>query len=224
MSKCTGKSLAQTQRDALIDAVDRRGRKTANIWLLREPSTGKDVVLVGDLRMEHFFATEGDPTVDRAEYESAPVEAGEATVKFDAVVDFRDGHRECRQVQRVALPEDAPELAPTRAAAQRLGGRYVVVTTRELDAQRQRIQNWQRALPALNRCAHRPLELVEFEVLARISAGKPSTIGELCAALERDPALLVAATVRLMRKRALASDMDCKPWGRDTRITRADAA
>jgi hypothetical protein len=224
MSKCTSKSLAQTQRDALVEAFERRGRKTANIWLLTSPSTGKDVVLVGDLRMEHFFAAEGDPAVERVEYEPAPIAAGAATVTFDAVVDFLDGHRECRHVRRASLPEDAPEHATARVAAQRLGGRYVVVTTRDLDAQRQRIQNWQRALPALNRCAHRPIELVEFEVLARVPGGKPSTIGELCSALEQDPALLVAATVRLVRKRALKSDMDTKPWGRNTCLMRGEAA
>jgi len=224
MSKRTGKSLAQTQRDALVDEVERRGRKTANIWLLREPSTGKDVVLVGDLRMEHFFATEGDPALDRAEYGPAPIAAGDNVVKFDAVVDLRDGRRECRQIRRRVPAEHASEQASATEAAQRLGGRYVVVTPRELDAQRQRIQNWQRALPALNRCAHRPLELVEFEVLARVPPGRPATIGELCAALERDPALLVAATVRLVRKRALTSDMDSRPWGQNTRVARANAA
>lgn len=224
MARRNGKSLAQTQRDGLIDAVERRGRKTANIWLLREPITGNDLVLVGDLRMEHFFATEGDPKVTKAVYTPQPADGEGRPVQFDAVVDFCDGRRECRHVRRAVTEEESAPATPANIAAKSLGGRYIVVTTRELDTHRQRVQNWQRALAALNRCSHRPLELVEFEILARVDPNHPTTLGELCEALTQDPALLVAATVRLLRKRTLASDLDDKPWSRNTRITRERAA
>ena len=224
MSKRNGQSLAQSRRDALMETVGRRGRKTANIWLLKEPLTGKDVVVVGDLRMEHFFATEGDPEVANVVYDPQPVEVADQSVQFDAVVDFQDGHRECRNVRRTAAGDVSEETSSTTLAAQRLGARHVVVTTRELDAHRQRVQNWQRALAALNRCRHRPLELLEFEILTHMGPGGATTIGDLCQALVQDPALLVAATVRLVRKRALSSDMDHKPWSRSTRIAREHAA
>jgi len=213
MSK-RSKSLAQSHRDALMETVGQRGRKTANVWLLKEPLTGRDVVVVGDLQMEHFYALEGDPEVANAAYDPEPVRS----VQFDAIVDFRDGKRECRHVRRAAMVEDVP--GSNALAAERLGGRHVVVTTRELDVHRQRVQNWQRALAALNRCRHRPLELVEFEVLTHVGPGRPVTIGDLCEALTQDPALVVAATVRLVRKRALSSDMDFKPLNRNTRVAR----
>lgn len=222
MSKRSGKSLAQSQRDALMETVGRRGRKTANVWLLKEPLTGKDVVVVGDLRMEHFFAIEGDPEVAKAVYNPKPVEVTDQSVQFDAVIDFRDGHRECRQVRRAVVVEDVPESVAM--AAERLGGRHVVVTPRDLDVHRQRVQNWQRALAAVSRCGHRSLELLEFEILALVGPGQSTTIGDLCEALTQDPALLVAATVRLVRKHALSSDLDHKPWSRNTRIAQEHAA
>lgn len=223
MPKCT-KSLAQTRRDKLIDRVERRGRRTANIWLLKQPLTGRDLVLVGDIRMEHFFFMEGDPAVDRVEYEPSSVDTAEASISFDCVVDYRDGHRECHQVRHAPLQENSPAQKHGAAAAKRLGGTHVVVTTKDLDSQRQRIHNWQRAIAALNRCNRRPLELIELEILTYVESDRSTTIGQLCEALERDPALVVAATVRLLRKRTLSSDMDQKPWSRHTRIVREDAA
>ena len=122
MAEKRRKTLAQLRRNSLIEAVARRGKKTANIWLLSEPITGRDIVLTGDLRMEHFYACEGDPSVAKVDYAPDPISAGAAPgdgeVTFDAVVEFRGRQRECRHIRRLQPNEsgDARQLAATSAA------------------------------------------------------------------------------------------------------------
>ena len=223
MSK-PGNSLAQSRRDALVAAVGKRGKKTANIWMLYDPITRDDIVIVSDPRMEHFYACQGDSDILASDFDPAPVQfvvAGETRiVRFDATVLFRDGHRECRHVRTSNKDvADFEKRALATAAAESVGACYVIVTLEDLDAQQQRVQNWRRALSVLQRCRRRPLEVVELALCARLASDEKLSLGKILDQFTNSPAAIVlASAVSLLCKRALRSDLDTKPWSRHTLV------
>ncbi|HEV2682371.1 MAG TPA: hypothetical protein VGV14_17845 [Rhodanobacter sp.] len=177
-------SLAQSRRSDLVNAICHRGKKLSNIWMVYSAIRDQEVVLVGDLRVEHFYACEGDPTIRTVEYRPEPVLIGSPpqTVQFDAVVRFADGHSECHDV--TYFPLSAKDDAVARmtlgqrvAAAATIAASYREITTDELDAYHMRIQNWGRALQFVAQCRRRPLEFIEFSVVARVRSHGEASLG-----------------------------------------------
>jgi len=228
MSK-PGNSLAQSRRDALVAAVEKRGKKTANIWMLYDPVKHDDVVIVSDPRMEHFYACQGDPDILSSDFEPESVQfvvAGETrNVRFDATVLFRDGHRECRHVRTSNNDRaDIEKRTLAAAAAESVGASYVIVTLEDLNSQQQRIANWTRALGVLHRCRRRPLEVLELALNACLASREKLSLGSILDQFANSPAAIVlAAVVSLLCKRALQSDLDTKPWSRHTLVWKVEA-
>lgn len=223
---------ARQRRDALVTAVKQRGRANANLWYVYDPGRRTSVVLVGDLAHELFLATEGDPAVVLASYEKVEAEYvadGVArTVTFDALVMLANGHRECRDAHETALgtdPRSEALLAHKRAGAAALGAAYVEWLPADLDRLRQRIRNWSRAIAALARCRGAALAYVEGLIRLHVAANERQTLGELVEALaaHASAAIVIAATVSLLRQRAVGSDLDSHTWCLHTAIWQVPA-
>lgn len=203
----------------------------SNIWVVHAMQDPRRIALLGDLRHEHFYYTEGDPSVDRVDYWVTPVTTtldreGDRPIIFDAIVTRSDGQCECRRVASRKLDPgaeaDAHVLERLRAAARRHGGTAVEVTPEQLDQNATRVWNWVRLIGAYQRARDHSLTIVEACVLARVSSGAVRSVGELLTALPSDPpALVLASLAKLLRQRRLCSDLDHGTWSRSTMIWEA---
>ena len=226
MEKKKVKSLAQSRRRRLVGDKPFATTKHSNIWVLRSFQSNKVIVLTGDLRIEHYYLCEGDPEVADVDFNPAPVHVAydgvSQEVRFDTIVTFRDGKKECRDVRQTKRSQEIlSDLAASQLrllAAASVAATYIEICQDVLDANRQRILNWGRAIPAFQRCRHRPLQLLEHIVIARLGDGKATSIGEFILAIQDSPALIVAAVVSLLRKRALVSDLDSRTWGKHSKV------
>lgn len=217
-------SLAQLRRNHLARRRGIGDPRKQNIWVIRSFDCPR-IVLVGDLRLDHFFFTEGDPSVATATYDSADNDQspGYGAVGFDAIVTYRDGRRECRAVRALTADRSTPALEAQFqscvSAAYRMAASYVEITAADLDRAQQRIRNWERLLAAYRRCAHRPLEMPEQRVLLGLARAGQVTFREMTAWFSDDePALLAAAVARLLRKRKIVGDLDSATWSMNTRL------
>lgn len=226
MSQKKVKSLAQSRRRRLVGDKPLAGSKHSNIWTVRSFHSSEMIVLIGDLRIEHYYFCEGDPEVEDADYGPAPMkvtyDGASHEIRFDAVVTLRDGKKECRDVRPKKrsreIVSDLAALQLRLLAAASVTANYVEICPDVLDASRQRILNWSRAIAAFQRCRHRPLQLLEHIVIARLSDGEAACIGELILSMQEPPALIVAAVVSLLRKRALVSDLDSRTWSKHSKV------
>lgn len=217
---------AQRRRTAgsRLDNTDVR----SGIWVVHTMHDCKRVALLGDLRHEHFYFTEGDPCVDSAEYDPPPVcttldRAGEPPVRFDAVVTRTDGGRECRLVVserwNAEVAGDHDRLERHHAASRRLSGTFVQVAAVELEAHRVRVTNWPRVIGAYMRCRHRSLAVVEAATMAALPRNEEITIQDVLTKVSYEPmAIVVASIASLLRSRRIVSDLDRQTWGRFTRL------
>lgn len=224
----TSKSPARMQRQRTAGNRDDNADVASGIWVVHAMHDRRRIPLLGDLRHEHFYFTEGDQSVDRSEYIVEPVKTTldgpkDEPVVFDAVVTKEDGSIECRLVRsrRLDLTDGAESAIRERhvAAARRLGGVLVEVITADLDAAQMRIWNWVRVLGAYHRADGHSLTMATASIQGRLCSGRVWTIGDLLDAHVADaPAIVTAAIARLLRERLLASDLDTASWCRHTRI------
>jgi hypothetical protein len=217
-------SLVQLRRGHLAKPAGRGDPRKKNIWVVHGFDDSR-IVLVSDLRLDHFFFTEGDPAVTEADYLSADSDRilGADGICFDAVVTHRDRHRECRLVLGAATdasdPGQAERMKFRTFAARQMGATYVEITATELDSAQQRIRNWERLLAIHRRCRHRHLGVLEQVVLARITQQGAATVQEVLGWFtDESPALLVASVAHLLRSRKLTSDLDSSAWSMHTRL------
>ena len=216
MGRKKAKSPAQEARARYLQANGLKGSPNANIWFTKCPRTAKDIVLIGDSRIEHFYACEGDPAVQKVTYgieeEAVVINGNTLPVRFDARVEYTDGRIELRTVGDKAPTKgqgDALKLQACITAAERLGGTYRSIPLRELDAQKQRIMNWRRALRFFRACKGHPLGEAEAAVAAHLHQYRRRTIGQLLEGLPSiEGPILIGALVSLLHKRVLASDLD----------------
>ena len=94
--------LGTRLRGKLADAYEVRGHQTSNLWYVYSPRTDRDWLLKDDLKWAHFLLAESDPHIKDINY-SPPAEIvriGDEgqTTEFDAVVTFKDGLTEWREV------------------------------------------------------------------------------------------------------------------------------
>lgn len=203
----------------------------SNIWVVHAMLDPRRIALLGDLRHEHFYYTEGDPTVDRVDYWVPSVtttldRGDERPITFDAIVTRYDGQRECRRVgsRRLdpSVEAEARVLERLRAAARRHGGTLVEVTSEQLDQHATRVWNWVRVIGVYKRACDHSLTVVEDSVAVRLSSGMATTVGQLLMALPSDPpALVLASLAKLLRQRRLCSDLDRASWSRSTKVWEA---
>jgi hypothetical protein len=211
------------RREALQGHPIALGAAAQNLWLLYDILERRDVVVHGDLRMELFFACEGDPSVLRADYSAEPLpiyENGEPRdACFHAIVTTSSRTTEARVVDPYASGMPEEQKFRLQRAAAGIGAELVLVTASDLEQWRQRIQNWQRAVAAVRRCSSYPIELHEAEVANAIRRAAGCTIDTVLRQFpSTSAAVVLASTVRLLRQRRASSDLDSHPWGRHTAL------
>ena len=98
----------------------------------------------------------------------------------------------------------------------------MVIGIPELDAYRQRIENWRRIVPCIRRVRRHPIATVERQLLLALRDGEQRSIRYLRNVLTPCPAaLVVGAIATLLRRRELRSDCDSKPWSLNTLLRSA---
>lgn len=221
-------SPARQQRRAAAGVRQDNSDVRSGIWVVHSMQDTRRIPLLGDLRHEHFYYTEGDPTVYQADYQPAAITTtldlpGDRKITFDAIVMRQDGTRECRRVASCVLDPNAEEDVRHRgrlhAAARRHGGTLVEVTPLDLDPMRTRIWNWVRVNGAYQRAREYSLSVIEAGIRAKFARGTVKNVGDLLAALPSDsPALVLASVAKLLRERRLSSDLDVATWSRRTKL------
>ncbi|WEN13764.1 hypothetical protein PY254_10960 [Rhodanobacter sp. AS-Z3] len=226
-----GTSPARAQRRRAAGNLSDNRDVRSGIWIVHAMDGGRRIPLLGDLRHEHFYFTEGDPRIDFAEYELDPTittldAVSDKPLRFDGVVVTLDGSRHCRRVAERSLDHangrDAHLIERYTVAARRLGGTFEEVTAVQLDAASVRVSNWIRVMGAYVRCRGRSLGVIEVLVAAHVPGASTVTLGDLLNRLsDQPPAFVLASVAKLLRRRALCSDLDERAWSRHTLLWRA---
>ena len=223
MGRKKEKTPAQKARAELMAAHSLKAGAKANLWITKCLYTGQDIVLLGDDRYEHFYACEGDPHVARAWYERVgqanPSAGVTKSVAFDARVELVSGEIQFRAIGSRAPTKDDGRYKEYVNAAAQMGGEYLPVTLRDLDALSQRVLNWRRALRFWRAGWSHQLSEIESIMLVRLHQRGSWTIGDFIHAYSaHEPSLVIAAIVRLIHKRVLSSDMDSELFCGRTKV------
>ena len=167
----TGRGPAPSSklRKAVFEACGQRAEHASNLWLVYSARRDRQWVLTSDVEYLHFLCLEFDPAVLEFDLKPEPqivrLREEDRKTTFDAIVRFRDGHTECRELKRDAEPLPEPEetlraalqLEAQEVAAKRYGGRYVRLLLADLDPYHLRIQNSLRMLRFLTAAKDEPL-------------------------------------------------------------------
>lgn len=217
------KTPAMQRRAALLESFRARGHGYSNLWLaqsIRVPN--RSWILTSDAEFFHFHSLEFAPDVRT--FELTPPEVivhiGEEDRKtrFDAIVDFVDGRRECREV-KVAEDDDPDDLravlqreAQVRAS-ERLGGVYVRVSGNELAKHRDRFWNSVRMLRCIHAAEGYAIQTYRNDCGTRLTqASNGLTIAQLLEPFpDREAPLALAAVFRLLSERLVAMDIESEP-------------
>jgi hypothetical protein len=106
-------SLACKRRRNLLKQPEAKGDpRKQNLWVIRA-FDGSRIVLASDLALQHFFFTEGDPSVSTVSYHysQATEQLDDGNFCFDALVTFRDGRKVCRHVREAPTDPAVPRQA-----------------------------------------------------------------------------------------------------------------
>ncbi len=229
------KSLSPARNQRRRAAGNRQGNSDVRvgIWVVHSIPDARRIPLLGDLRHEHFYFAEGDPTVDHVEYDTPPIattlDGDEEGIGFDAVVHFINGRTECRRVgpRRLDRSNEASKrlLGRCQAAARRYGGLFVEITPDDLDKAQIRIWNWVRVVGAYHRAHGHSLAVIDASLQAAVADGGVHRMGTILDTLHIFPPALVLATIaKHLRGRRLSSDLDVSTWSRNTELRAARAA
>ncbi|MBB3228166.1 hypothetical protein FHW69_002801 [Luteibacter sp. Sphag1AF] len=223
-------SPARAQRRRAAGNLQDNRDVRSGIWIVHTMDGDHRIPLLGDLRHEHFYLTEGDPAVDVSEYVLEPIvttldDGSDKPLRFDCIVTRLDGSRSCRRVAERRLDpsndKDAHLIERYSVAARRLGGKFEEVTAANLDAASMRISNWNRVMGAYLRCRGRSLRVIDALISAHVPGGSEIAMGAVLDRLSDQPrALLFASVAHLLRRRQLGSDLDDRPWSRNTLLSR----
>jgi len=219
----TGRGPAPSSklRKAVFEACGQRAEHASNLWLVHSARCGRNWVLTGDTEFLHFLCVEFDPEVESFDLKPQPdiVRLREEDRKtiFDAIVRFRDGHIECRELKREREPPPEPEeqlraalQAETQEiAAKRHGGRYVRLVMADMDPFHLRIQNSLRMLRFLLAAKDEPLgEVCNAIALTIRRSGAPIRLEALATAVGGSAALVYAAVFQMLQRRQLSLPID----------------
>lgn len=215
-----GLTPAALMRQQLLEACGQRGRQTYNLFLSYDLIGRKEYVFRSDAEYLHFHSLQLDWTVKSVDFapEAIPVYLGEDhyATRFDAVITFRDGRVECREVKSASPPATDEErlrhalqhAAQEKAAAQ-LEGTYRRITPEHLRPLALRILNSMRLCRYVAANRDRSMEVAGNNVvlqLRRVGAMPLGLIAEM--APEGEKALAVAAVCTLIQRGVVALDID----------------
>lgn len=229
--KPSKKRPSAAAKNALLTACGQTGHAGSNMWLVFSGRNGARKVLSSDTEYLHFLAVEFDPEVRafevRPEAVRVEVDGAEVSVQFEAIVHFRDGRIECRQVRRNAPPplppgaETVESRAIAKAAAQR-GAAFRLVSAGDLEPLGYRIQNSLRMLRFMASASTYTLGPLTNQVALVMRRENEMTLRQLMQELSQaDQALVLAAAFGLLQRGTLAMDLDRDFVTFDSTIRRA---
>lgn len=218
----------QGGRARLMEAIGARGRRANNIYLVYSPRLGRDLILTSDLEEEHWLLIESDASIDTFDLDppEVVVRIGEDNLatKLDAVIRFRDGRREWREVKHASALRDKDARAVAQAEAQsaaatRDGANYRRVTDEDLDRVSPTIRNWRRAVAILARTRGIDLSSERNRVGAMLRLRGRICLGDAVrAATPERRAVTAAALFSLVQAGSITCDLDVSPLSRNTKF------
>ncbi len=208
-------------RQAVFAACGQRAEHASNLWLVYCARHERHWVLTSDVEYLHFLSLEFDPEVAEVNFKPDPdivrLRDEDRKTIFDAIVRFRDGHTECRELKREATPPPEPEEELRAAlqqeaqqiAAKRHGGSYLRLTLADLDVHQIRIQNTLRMLRFLGAAQGEPLAAIRQALILAVRQAGPTRLDVLAASLhDHDQAYAYAAVFQLVQRRQLSLPID----------------
>lgn len=219
----TGRGPAPSSklRKAVFEACGQRAEHASNLWLVHSARCGRNWVLTGDTEFLHFLCVEFDPEVESFDLKPQPdivrLREEDRKTRFDAIIRFRDGHVECRELKRESEPPPEPEEQLRAAlqaeaqeiAAKRHGGMYVRMAMSDMEPFQLRIQNSMRMLRFLLAAKDEPLGEVRNAIALILRRdGAPTRLDALAASVGGSAALAYAAVFQLLQRRHLSLPID----------------
>ena len=215
-------SPAVTIRAAIMAAFGARGHGLSNLWLLDSYRAGRKWALRSDSAFIHAVLTEIDPRVRTIDLAPEPVIVrvleNDHQTTFDAIIEFVDGHRECREIKT-----DPDEDIDTRSqiqkeaqavAVRRMDAQFVRMYGTQMIRNPHRFWNGVRILRLVNAAKTYPLDEYRESIATRLQYSRSElTLLELCAPFA--PAthpLASAAAMQLFLERHIALDLDLRPF------------
>ena len=213
------RSPAMQARANLLATMGARGNAASNIWLAHSFRGHGTRVLTSDASFMHFVLLEFDPDVLR--FEAQPDEIGVPVVDqlhqvtFDALVDFIDGHRECRDLRAAFDEIDGAALLQREiktGAARRLGASWVRISIEDLQKRRHAFWNGIRMLRCMTAAQGYAQEQFRDSLVRRLTYSGELTLGELLTAFDpSDRPLAESALYHLLSERYVAIDLEHGP-------------
>ena len=213
------KTPAMERRTTIVEAMAARGHAYSNLWLAQSVRANRDWILPSDPEFVHFLCLEFDPevrTLDLAPPEVV-VRVGhdDRKTRFDAIVEFVDGRRECREVKFTESVDPADVRSALQHEAQlraceRFNGTYVRVYGDVLAKQRYRWLNSARMLRCIHASEGYATQRHRSDCGTRlIHSPNGVRLQELVTLFPPDEsALVMAAVFRLLSERLLSIDID----------------
>ncbi|NMF88110.1 hypothetical protein [Aromatoleum petrolei] len=224
--------LGTRLRHKLAEAYSIANDNQSKLWYVFSPRSDRDWVLKGNLQWGHFLWVESDATVKTVEYGGVEhsVSVGEQMLltRFDAVLTFKDGRIEYREILESTSLDGLSSASQLKweekvAAAVKVGVLYRRCTDRDIFACPQKIMNWQRVIAWLSALRGNTLVSENIAVSALIHANGGATLGDIRAlgSAAEQPAL-VAAAFRGVLSGVFRADLERAPVTDDTFIESGD--
>ena len=219
MAQKKSSTPAQARRNSLAEVIRERGESPYNIWVARPPFDDDDVLLTSDSAFELFYYLEGDARFIQISYAPLQQIDGKRLANSDSALAFArvvDAEGQTREVFMSRMGKSGNGTVTTEETS------AMVIGIPELDAYRQRIENWRRIVPCIRRVRRHPIATVERQLLLALRDGEQRSIRYLRNVLTPCPAaLVVGAIATLLRRRELRSDCDSRPWSLNTLLRSA---
>lgn len=205
-----------------MTAFGARGNGLSNLWLLDSYRAGRRWALQSDSEFIHAVLVEIDPRICTINLAPEPVSVrvleNDHQTTFDAIIEFVDGHRECREIKT-----DPDEDLDTRsqiqkeaqaAAARRMDAQYVRMYGTQMIRNPQRFWNGVRILRFVNAAKTYPLEEYRESIATRLQHSRRElTLFELCAPFDPTTrSFATAAAMQLFLERYITLDLDLRPF------------
>lgn len=224
MNACASKSPSPAVkiRAALVAALGARGHGLSNLWLLDSYRAGRKWALRSDSEFIHAVLVEIDPRIRSIDLAPEPVIVrvleDDCQTTFDAIIEFVDGRRECREI-KTDLDQDTDTRSQLQkeaqtAAVRRLDACYVRMYGTQMIQNPQRFWNGVRILRFVNAAKSYPLDEYRDSVATRLQHARDElNLVELCSPFERATHPLVcAAAMQLFLERHISLELDQRPF------------
>ena len=223
-----GPQLGTQFRGKLAAAYGQRGVGPNSLWYVYSPRSQSDWVLRSDLEWDHFVLAESDPTIVSCSYEpaqySVPFDGQMVDIPVDAVITYRDGSLEWRQVRFAGSERDVQsplthQLNERVAAARHAGVAYRLWTEETIRRNAIRLANWRRAIAWMAAARDRSLVAYQDELRRALRSESVLTLGQIEAKFgEASFGLYAAAAFGELQRGTYISNIDEMPLSLHTVI------